>query len=449
MPWTSEDVKGWTKKADTPKKCKAGAQIANDELARCQKAGEGDCKGRAKRVAKAAIAKMGEATGLVELEGLDEEMQAMVALHVHGLKSALESERQLRKNAERQIKLIEPSDIAGDVIPLMEKSVRDDGIMPIKIIGPGWGTSGYYSPDVLERDGPKILRAGTKMFWDHPTPEEEAARPEGSLRNLAAQLAGDARWENTNPMGAGLYADAKVFSPFKDAVDELAPHIGVSIRGLGRAKEGEAEDREGRIIEEIAAVHSVDFVTIPGAGGQILQLFESARREAVDQTQDRGGSEMEELEKLQKACEELEDKLADSEKEKAEAKAESARLKEADLLRRAKDFVGGKLAEVEVADVTRNRLLEALSKNPPIVDGELDEKALEEQITTTVMDEVAYIAKVADSGSIRGMGSGSSGSGDEEADRESLKESYESKFMSEGKSPEEAKRMAEIAAAGR
>jgi len=363
----------------------------------------------------------------------------MMALHVHGLKSALDSERELRKEAERQARESKERDFSGDVIPLVEKSVGNDGIMPVKIIGPGWGTSGYYSPDVLQRDGPKVFRSGTKMFWDHPTPEDEEARPEGSLRDLAAELAGDARWESDNVLGPGLYARAKVFSPFKNAIEELAPHIGVSIRGLGKAKEGEADGKKGPIIEEISAARSVDFVTMPGAGGKILQLFEAARGGAATEENTDGGTDMEELEKLQEAYTELEGKHS-------EAEAETARLKEILLLGKAKNFVSGKLAEFELPDVTRSRLVESLSKNPPVVDGELDEEGLQEVVIATVEAEMAYIAEVAGSGSIRGMGSGGDTAGDGKA---ALKEAFKSKYIDEGKSPEEAERMAEIAAAGR
>jgi hypothetical protein len=43
--------------------------------------------------------------------------------------------------------------------------------------------------------------------------------------------------------------------------------------------EGEAEGRRGRIIEGLAKVHSVDFVTRAGRGGQVLQVLESAHVE--------------------------------------------------------------------------------------------------------------------------------------------------------------------------
>ena len=65
----------------------------------------------------------------------------------------------------------------------------------------GRGTSGYYPAEVLERDGPKVFPAGTKNFWNHQTDAEEAARPEGDLRDLASVLTEDAHFENNGPTG--------------------------------------------------------------------------------------------------------------------------------------------------------------------------------------------------------------------------------------------------------
>lgn len=165
----------------------------------------------------------------------------------------------------------------GEVITLEEAAVNDAGKARIKLIAPGWGSSGYYPADVLRRDGPSVFKSGTKMFWDHPTAAEEAARPEGSLANLAAVLTEDARYDNDPVYGPGLYAAAEVRGGFRDAVNELAPHIGTSIRALGRARVGEVEGRRGPIVESITAAKSVDFVTTAGAGGRVLSLFEAAR----------------------------------------------------------------------------------------------------------------------------------------------------------------------------
>jgi hypothetical protein len=168
------------------------------------------------------------------------------------------------------------ADQLSEFIPLSERAVRRDGTISLKLIQPGWGSSGYYPRDVLERDIPKVFPAGTHMMWNHATPSEEMERPEGDLRDLAAVTVSDPIWLEGGPHGPGMYAEARPFAGYASAIDEIGEHIGVSIRGMGRHTTGEAEGKSGRIIQEIAAGKSVDFVTVPGAGGAIVSIFESA-----------------------------------------------------------------------------------------------------------------------------------------------------------------------------
>lgn len=326
-----------------------------------------------------------------------------------------------------------------DFVPLIEKAVRKDGSMPIKIIQPGWGSSGYYSPQVLERDGPKVFTKGLKMFADHPTPTEEAERPERSVKDLAATLTTDAQWNPAGPAGPGLYAEAKVVDSWKPIVEELAPHIGLSIRAMGRAVRGEAEGRKGPIIEGIVGAKSVDLVTAAGAGGQILSLFESARARAQHITP--GGEDIVDETKLQEAeaaRTAAETKLAEATAENATLKDELARLREGEIMREAAAFVADSLPD-ELPELTRARLQESLAAKPVLKDGALDKEAFKEAIDAAVKVELEYLAGITESGKIRGMGAGKADS--EGADRQSLKES----FMRAGLSEDEA----EIAAQGR
>lgn len=146
----------------------------------------------------------------------------------------------------------------------------------IRLITPGWGSSGYYPAPVLEQAAKdRVFAAGTRMFLDHPLDEEVlGGRPERSLRDLAAVLVTNAIWD---PDAKALFAEAQVFEPFRAALAEQAPHIGVSIRAAGSGEYGEAEGRKGLIINRIVAVESVDFVTAAGRGGAIVSLLESAR----------------------------------------------------------------------------------------------------------------------------------------------------------------------------
>ena len=164
---------------------------------------------------------------------------------------------------------------------------------------------------------------------------------------------------------------------------------------------------------------------------------------------------MEELEQLKEAQKKLEADLQAlneakdaAEKAKAEAETESAKLREAVLLHQAKDFVSGKLAAAELPDLTRDRLIESLSKNPPVEDGVLDEDVFSKAIDEAVTEHVEYLSKVFGSGTIKGMGA-TGGTGGAEEGKTVLFESFKAKYESEGMSPEKAEQMAKIAAAGR
>ena len=321
--------------------------------------------------------------------------------------------------------------VESDVVPLTERAVRNDGTAMIKIIQPGWGSSGYYPAPVLERDGPRVFTAGTKMFWDHATPTEDAERPEGSLDDLAAELVSDARWEPNHPSGPGLYAETKVFSPYQEVVNELAPHIGVSIRALGRATQGEAEGRKGPVVQALTAARSVDFVTVPGAGGRVVEMFESAGRVAqkgrpvVNHT-DSGENDM-----ADKAVQEALTRL----------EQENARMREALILRDAREYVRERLSAAQVPDVTKARLAEGLSSNPPVNDGALDMAVFAETIDKAVASEIEYLRQAGYvAGKVEGMGA--TGAQSEPARlKAQLVESFKAMGLDQ--------RQAEIAAEGR
>lgn len=151
----------------------------------------------------------------------------------------------------------------------------------IRIIAPGLGSTGFYSADVLKRDGPKVFTEGLHMFWNHQTKEEASKRPEGDLNHLAGVLTSDAVYEE-GPEGPGLYANAKWTNAYKDHIRDLAPHIGVSIRAQGHGREGYVNGQKTIILEELTRAKSVDFVTRAGAGGKVVELFEAAgRREPI------------------------------------------------------------------------------------------------------------------------------------------------------------------------
>jgi hypothetical protein len=146
--------------------------------------------------------------------------------------------------------------------------------IPIKIISPGAGSSAFYPKEVLQRDGPKVFKAGTHVYVNHPTAAEEAARPEGDVKNLGGVLAADAVWHESfmhkgEDRGAGLYSEVKPFSDHANLFNEKGDFLGMSIRASGKAESRQMKNGLP-ILTELTSAESVDVVTRAGAGGMIL-----------------------------------------------------------------------------------------------------------------------------------------------------------------------------------
>ncbi len=109
MPWTAEDAKGFTQAADTPKKQRQWAEVANSELASCLKAGgeQKDCEATAIKAANAAVAKEAkvEKEIITEVVKRDDEKRL-----VYGV-----------------VLVPDEEDLQGDIIPaaVIEKAAHD------------------------------------------------------------------------------------------------------------------------------------------------------------------------------------------------------------------------------------------------------------------------------------------------------------------------------------
>jgi len=191
------------------------------------------------------------------------------------------------------------------------------------------------------------------------------------------------------------------------------------------------------VIEELLNARSVDFVTVPGAGGEVIDLFESIGRKP---------NKKENV--MEKELKVAEDKIAEVE---AESLAKDELLKaanekidqhnEAALLKEAADFVNAELAEIEMPDLTKERLAKKLSAKPVLAeDKTIDKEAYKKVIGESVKEELDYLGKIVGTGKITGLGE--SAAADEEVP--SYAESMAKVFVAQGKTLEEAKRLAEI-----
>jgi hypothetical protein len=137
------------------------------------------------------------------------------------------------------------------------------------LITPGKGSSGIYTEETLRNYGPKAFTKGTHSYVDHPRSEEDVRSP----KNLIGVLAEDARYEP----GVGLVAELDIMPHWKDFVEAVAPHTGLSIYAMG---EGNYNDEGDMEVESLVpnVQNSVDLVSYPGRPGSKLadKLYEAA-----------------------------------------------------------------------------------------------------------------------------------------------------------------------------
>lgn len=133
-----------------------------------------------------------------------------------------------------------------------------------------------YRPEVLQQAAP--LFEGVRTYANHPALSERRERPERSTRDVTGWIVGvefrdDALYGTRH--FARTQAGQDTWALVEDIVSGRAPAnlIGASINAVGRASRDNTGDW---LVESIDAVHSVDDVTTPAAGGGFLPLGESA-----------------------------------------------------------------------------------------------------------------------------------------------------------------------------
>jgi hypothetical protein len=155
---------------------------------------------------------------------------------------------------------------------------KGNGVFDVCIIKPGWGSSGYYSRELLESaTTAQTFRPGRPSFANHPT-EAEFANGRDITKIMGRIVSEPEFRESEDGSDDGLWASLKVRDEWIDFVEEYKDTIGLSIFADGKLVEGEAEGRRGRIVESFNPndpYTSVDFVVAAGAGGKVDRMLES------------------------------------------------------------------------------------------------------------------------------------------------------------------------------
>lgn len=263
----------------------------------------------------------------------------------------------------------------------------DKGTWRAVLITPGKGSSGIYSESMLKEYGPVAFPKGTHSYVDHPVTEGEIRSP----KNLMGVLAEDAHYED----GLGLVAELEVMPHWKEFVEAVAPHTGLSIYAMG---EGSRNDDGDVVVETLVpnTQNSVDLVSYAGRPGSGLaeKLYESAlaaqmsdngtaveTAAATIPNMEEGNSNMDEIKAMLEAMNEaIEAKFAALAETLSPAE-EPEEKEEVDVAAVAEALVNADLPEV-----SRKAVYESLRNGGDLAEAIESQKAFVESIKTHLQE---------------------------------------------------------------
>lgn len=189
----------------------------------------------------------------------------------------LEHNRKIEKNSRPNM-TIEGERLSfrlrEDVFNEADFDKSGDLVIVIIEAGANFNKRRYYPKKTLQESAD--IYAGLKMYLDHPTDAEEAAKPERSIEDWLSTIK-ESWYEDGMVLGRVHIHKPWLKEAMKDPV--FRQEIGVSINASGRAHVGEIDGQQMQIMDAISSAKSVDWVTEAGARGRVLQLMESAKIE--------------------------------------------------------------------------------------------------------------------------------------------------------------------------
>lgn len=181
----------------------------------------------------------------------------------------MEMRKKIRENEENAVELAE-----SELSPITKLSESDSGPLRaiVRIIRPGWGNkrhNHYYPKDVLQRDAFRFV--GAKMYETDHRPDEK------STRTWVSTIEDIVGFDDGAPLAKVAVHDENFADRLRNLNElEMLPKMECSIYASGLAKGGfKINGREGKQVESITKVSSVDWVTRAGAGGAAVSLVEN------------------------------------------------------------------------------------------------------------------------------------------------------------------------------
>ena len=282
----------------------------------------------------------------------------------------------------------------------------DSGNWRAVLITPGKGSSGVYTEAMLKESGPTAFPKGTHSYIDHPVAEGEIRSP----KNLMGVLAEDAYYDES---AGGLVAELQVMPHWKEFVEAVAPHTGLSIYAMG---EGSYNDNGELVVESLTphTQNSVDLVSYAGRPGSGLaeKLYESAlaafdstkvevdEADAVPTTNEGNPTMNPDLEAIKKMIEELPaliatavvDTLANQDNQNNDN--QDPVMNSADPITEAAEIAEAMLA-AELPEVSRKAVYEALRNGVEVAVAIEAQKAFVESVMSHLKEAAESAAPAA------------------------------------------------------
>ena len=287
----------------------------------------------------------------------------------------------------REIKLEASSDeIDHD---LVEAAVLDGNEVEITIIEAGVNRSGLrtYPAQVLKKSADKF--SGLKMYVDHDT-TRDARKREGmprSVRDIGGVIT-ESWWDEKSQSIKGR---ATVVKGWLMEIIKTAPDaMGVSINANARMRPKRVGRKTMAVVENFTKYKSVDFVSVPGAGGKIHKVLESYMEEdlmALDNVN------MEDLkEHRPDLLDEIKEGLRDDLKEEITTEVKEAMAKEQETEDTpSEEEIEARVAEAvkEAEEAVDERIAEAVKEREAELKAEHDLERQERENATIVEEELA------------------------------------------------------------
>jgi hypothetical protein len=309
------------------------------------------------------------------------------------------------------VKEVEKREELTSYVSLSEAKL-DKGIATVTIIKSGFneGNGRYYPAEVLKRDY-KVFE-GAKMYADHPTPAEDKARPERSIRDWVGTLNNVEVKEDGTIIGKATIVEPWLQAKLARLRDsEMLSEMGISINAIGSASDAEIEGIKTKLVEKLIKARSVDFVTEPGAGGSVefyeserinidlieINQLKELRPDLVEviktETRTELTREVKRTMEMEEKVKELEGQITTLTTERDELKTKMEEAARAQKKAEAKSLIDEAVGKSELPEAAKSKILEKF-KDVETADG----------IEEAIKSEKDYIASIQESGKVKGLG---------------------------------------------